>query len=82
MNTPGIRDEETRKISGWEEKIPGDSVKTLVPAQPLSRVEEGSNSFRIQRSRWMKVALLAIGRQEGEVHVEGEALMMFLQNVC
>ena len=33
MNTPGIRDEETRKISGWEEKILGDSVRTLVPAQ-------------------------------------------------
>ena len=35
MNTPGIRDEETRKISSWEEKILGDYVRTLVPAQPL-----------------------------------------------
>ena len=35
MHTPGIRDEETRKISGWEEKILGDYVRTLVPAQPL-----------------------------------------------
>ena len=35
MNTPGIRDKETRKISVWEEKILGNSVRTLVPAQPL-----------------------------------------------
>ena len=32
----GIRDEETRKISGWGENIPGDSVGTLVPVQPLT----------------------------------------------
>ena len=39
MNTPGIRDEETRKISGWEEKILGDYVRTLVPAQPQDKIK-------------------------------------------
>ena len=28
MNSPGIREEDTRKISGWEEKILGDYVRT------------------------------------------------------
>ena len=38
MNTPGIRDKETRKISVWEEKILGNSIRTLVPAQPLELI--------------------------------------------